>query len=122
MDDKWENRVLCSDESCVGTIGPDGRCRYCKKPYEGRLPENFGEDINAASNGEDDPENSIEKEASVDQSDIENNDNQDDPDAENDDDGIDDDWENRILCSDESCVGTVGKNGRCRVCGLKYKK
>ena len=30
----WENRVLCSDESCIGVIGPDGRCKECGKPYE----------------------------------------------------------------------------------------
>ena len=27
----WNDRVLCSDESCVGTIGMDGRCRICGK-------------------------------------------------------------------------------------------
>ena len=31
--DDWENRVLCSDESCIGIIGPDGRCKECGKPY-----------------------------------------------------------------------------------------
>ena len=31
----WENRILCSDESCIGVIGPDGRCKECGKPYEG---------------------------------------------------------------------------------------
>jgi hypothetical protein len=31
----WENRVLCSDESCIGVIGPDGRCKECGKSYEG---------------------------------------------------------------------------------------
>jgi len=34
-DDDWENRVLCSDESCIGVIGPDGRCKECGKPYQG---------------------------------------------------------------------------------------
>lgn len=24
-----EGRVLCSDESCIGVIGPDGRCGIC---------------------------------------------------------------------------------------------
>ncbi len=31
---EWENRVLCSDESCIGVIGPDGRCKECGKIYE----------------------------------------------------------------------------------------
>lgn len=31
----WQNRILCSDESCIGVIGPDGRCKECGKPYAG---------------------------------------------------------------------------------------
>ena len=33
-DDEWENRILCVDESCIGVIGPDGRCKECGKPYK----------------------------------------------------------------------------------------
>ena len=29
----WENRILCSDESCIGVIGPYGQCKECGKPY-----------------------------------------------------------------------------------------
>jgi hypothetical protein len=32
-DDEWESRRLCSDENCIGVIGPDGRCKECGKPY-----------------------------------------------------------------------------------------
>jgi len=28
----WNNRILCSDESCIGIIGPDGCCKECGKP------------------------------------------------------------------------------------------
>ena len=35
----WENRVLCSDESCIGVIGPDGRCKECGKSYDGAATE-----------------------------------------------------------------------------------
>lgn len=31
----WENRILCSDESCIGTVGATGICKECGKPYEG---------------------------------------------------------------------------------------
>jgi hypothetical protein len=34
-DDAWENRTLCADGSCIGVIGPDGRCKECGKPYTG---------------------------------------------------------------------------------------
>ena len=32
-----EERILCGDEECIGTIGYDGRCNYCGKTHtEGR--------------------------------------------------------------------------------------
>lgn len=33
-EDSFENRVLCSDGSCIGVIGPSGRCNVCGKLYE----------------------------------------------------------------------------------------
>jgi hypothetical protein len=30
----WESRQLCSDESCIGVIGPDGRCNECGMPFK----------------------------------------------------------------------------------------
>ena len=41
VDVEWERRVLCGDESCIGIIGPDGRCKECGLPYEGDLPAAF---------------------------------------------------------------------------------
>jgi hypothetical protein len=32
-DDSFSNRVLCSDGTCIGVIGPDGKCKECGKPY-----------------------------------------------------------------------------------------
>lgn len=32
-DDEWAKRILCSDESCIGVVGPDGCCKDCGKPY-----------------------------------------------------------------------------------------
>jgi hypothetical protein len=31
----FASRKLCSDGSCIGVIGPDGRCKECGKPYTG---------------------------------------------------------------------------------------
>ncbi|HOU52012.1 MAG: hypothetical protein KBG22_07955 [Smithella sp.] len=86
----WEKRILCSDESCIGTIGPDGKCKECGKLYEGKLPNNHTGRI-------------VDKEASVEkgENDIQAN----------------DDWDNRILCSDESCIGVIGSDGKCKECG-----
>ena len=35
-DIEWQKRTLCVDESCIGVIGPDGRCKECGKPYENK--------------------------------------------------------------------------------------
>jgi len=95
--DDWKNRILCSDESCIGVIGPDGRCKECGKPYKG------GER----------PAAEKEKAPVV------------DPPQEEPDVGpatrLDDDWENRILCSDESCIGVIGPDGRCKECGKPHQ-
>lgn len=36
----WQNRVLCSDDSCTGVIGKNGRCNTCGKKGEIELPRN----------------------------------------------------------------------------------
>ncbi|HQP41232.1 MAG TPA: hypothetical protein PK004_07255 [Smithella sp.] len=86
----WEKRILCSDESCIGTIGPDGKCKECGKPYEGKLPEGkINEIVHEVSS---------EKQVSPD-------------------DQADDDWDKRVLCSDGSCIGVIGPDGKCKECG-----
>ncbi len=89
---------MCSDESCIGVVGPDGRCKECGKPYEGfeyRAADT--EEMNAPD------ENNLEVEDPVEV----------EPDT---------DWENRILCVDESCIGVIGPDGRCKECGKPYEE
>jgi hypothetical protein len=88
----WEKRTLCSDETCIGTIGSDGKCKECGKVYEGKLHSTS--DAQAA----------IVKEQKVL---IDTN--------------SDDDWEERVLCSDESCIGVIGPDGKCKECGKPLK-
>lgn len=90
----WEKRTLCIDESCIGTIGPDSRCRECGKPFDGSLNPATATDKNEAQAK---PADDFKK-------------NADDP-------VHDEEWEKRVLCSDESCIGTIGPDGRCRECG-----
>jgi hypothetical protein len=92
--DDWENRVLCIDENCIGVIGPDGRCKECGKPYT----ESPSAEMDVAQSD------------SVLQEDL---DEQTAP-------QFDDSWENRTLCSDESCIGVIGPDGRCKECGKAY--
>jgi hypothetical protein len=89
----WENRMLCSDESCIGTIGADGRCKECGKPYQGRLSqEQSVKNVQAVA---------VEEHVSAN---IESTD-------------FPDDWDKRVLCGDESCIGTIGPDGKCKECG-----
>ena len=96
--DDWEKRILCSDESCIGTIGPNGKCGECGKTYEGELPaeHSVSGDKTVATEEQEQVAAKIDK--------------------------YSDDWEKRVLCSDESCIGTIGEDDRCRECGKPGKK
>ncbi|MEK6192878.1 MAG: hypothetical protein N2F24_01400 [Deltaproteobacteria bacterium] len=98
VDIEWENRVLCSDESCIGVVGPDGRCKECGLPYEGEFTPVA--EVNDYPDFEDDMPEALDEF----------------PEEEGDDAG-DSDWENRTLCVDESCIGVIGPDGRCKECG-----
>jgi len=99
----WEDRVLCSDESCIGIIGADGRCRVCGKPADpGTQGAPHPDDTPGAAPS---PESPAAPEG---EGDPESGDAQSNTDLA---------WEERVLCSDESCIGVIGADGRCRVCG-----
>ena len=107
---EWKNRVLCSDESCIGVIGPDGRCKECGLAYEGQLPESFNAVLPEASPAQPSNEDAADEQAHDEPAD--NN-------AAQPVDG-DDEWERRTLCIDESCIGVIGTDGRCKECGKPY--
>jgi hypothetical protein len=91
----WDNRRLCSDDSCIGIIGPDGRCRICGLP-DSKATEDSYQSICVSTV-------QIESEPPVEDHEPESEDST---------------WEDRKLCSDDSCIGTIGTDGRCNVCGL----
>jgi hypothetical protein len=101
----WENRTLCIDENCIGVVGPDGCCKECGKTYEGFTPPS---EEPVAVDTDTPPEEEV---TSVDEIDASNA-------TET---HFDDSWENRTLCSDESCIGVIGPDGRCKECGKPYK-
>ena len=105
-DIEWEQRILCSDESCIGVIGPDGRCKECGLPYAG--PFNATNEETVASDVEEaDSEDEISEEPEeTGEYDTETQ--------------TDLDWEQRTLCSDESCIGVIGPDGLCKECGKPY--
>ena len=98
----WEQRTLCRDESCIGVIGPDGRCKECGLLYNGEVKS---EQSNEGS--------------SIDQPDSSTDYNEHHDEALSE---TDDAWENRTLCRDENCIGVVGPDGKCKECGLPYNQ
>ena len=97
-DEDWEKRTLCSDESCIGTIGPDGKCKECGKVYEGKLSE--GHATKSAQPVVVKAQKPISADETV----------------------SDDDWDKRELCSDEACIGVIGQDGCCKECGKPCSK
>ena len=106
----WDQRELCSDGGCVGVIGPDGLCKTC-----GRAAANWGDERNRGLTplppADDEP---------ADDEDDEDDDDGDDADdvapvlADPPEDG---DWNARKLCPDDTCIGLIGADGTCKVCG-----
>jgi len=98
-------RKLCPDGSCVGIIADDGKCTVCGtsgadgdglNAQDPSTSESGGE-----SGGESDAESEVEPEA------IERA----PQDATS---GFD---PNRRLCGDDTCIGVIGADNRCRACG-----
>ena len=110
---EWENRVLCSDGNCIGIIGPDGNCKECGKPFEGKLPWQI-EPGQTEPGSDDDYDSDIpdESEEAVDEGDTDTDEGKTQD---------SDDWGNRKLCSDGNCIGVIGPDGRCKECGKPYE-
>jgi hypothetical protein len=104
------HRRLCPDGACIGVIGDDGRCRVC-----GRSGGGGGKDAAPAGFV---PAPDVEDE---------------DEDQDGDEDGDGDEGQkaggeskaagafdpNRRLCPDGGCIGVIGPDGVCTVCGQK---
>jgi hypothetical protein len=125
--DDWDRREMCPDGACIGVIGPEGTCKVC-----GRAAPNWGDErkrglVEAAGN-EDEAEEDDDEDG-----DEYDDDGGDDEDGEDDDadyededeaataadadDGEDPEWSKRRLCSDGACVGVIGSDNKCTVCG-----
>jgi len=88
-------RRLCPDGTCIGVLGNDGKCSVCGTydPDAACSPPPDAP-VGAAS---DEPSDELED------SEVSGALSSFDP--------------NRRLCSDDSCIGVIGEDGRCRECG-----
>lgn len=96
------DRIPCSDGSCIGLVGDDGCCRVCGKEHSEIYVSSFG----VGPHQEPSDPSMVDEEAEEE----EEEDYEEDV-------GPDE----RVLCSDESCIGLVDEDGYCRACGLKWK-
>jgi hypothetical protein len=122
-DIEWEQRKVCRDESCIGVIGPDGRCKECGLPYEEGTSDEIKEapDMENAEASETEEELEVsetEEESEAYETDEELEDVEENGEEKSD---LDLDWEQRKLCIDESCIGVIGPDGRCKECGKSYE-
>jgi hypothetical protein len=101
-----QRRRLCSDGSCVGIVGPDGRCRMCGLAHPDGPGDVAAFSPTAASLDEDgDLAEADDVALAADGPQIKDVGN---------DGGFN---ASRPLCPDGSCVGVLGPDGRCKVCG-----
>lgn len=93
----WAQRQLCPDGGCVGVIGDDGTCRVC-----GRVAPNWGDERRRGKRPTAEVEPEIEAKV-----------------VQHDTPAAPDDFDSRALCPDGSCIGVIGDDGACRVCGRR---
>jgi hypothetical protein len=107
---EWQRRRLCTDGACVGVIGPDGHCKVCGKAASA------GADEVDIDDGEEDEEDDDEDALAA--SEDEDEDGDEDEDEDGDEDAAGDGAPaDRKLCPDGACIGVIGADGRCKVCG-----
>ena len=102
------HRRLCPDGACVGVIGEDGRCKVCGRSASGApaaagfMPSQV-EDEDGGDGENEDADEAAGPGAAAGQKAAAGA-------------GFD---PNRRLCPDGSCLGVLGADGVCNVCGQK---
>lgn len=99
-------RELCPDGACLGVIGADGRCKVCGTPS----PDGPPRVVPAASM----PADPTPEEAEAMRGPSPSGETRTTPRATE---GDAFDPEARELCPDGACLGVIGADGRCRICG-----
>jgi hypothetical protein len=101
QDDSFDpsQRRLCPDDACVGLVGPDGKCKVC-----GTVDPGWTGDMAAPTPPVPPaPEPEIDSEPAA-------------PTASDEEVAFD---PNRRLCPDDDCIGVIGSDNKCGVCGRR---
>ncbi len=112
-DGKFDSkRRLCPDGTCIGVVGDDGRCKVCGRDAGGGGAKSAGGNgLAAVSAAADATDTTFD--SGIDDSD----DNDSELVADAAEPGAPAFDATRRLCSDGSCVGLIGGDGKCNVCG-----
>jgi hypothetical protein len=92
----WDDRALCPDGACIGVIGADGRCTVCGSAdptWDPSRPRPVAAAVPVEAPQDAEPAVAADPAA--------------EPAA----------WDDRALCPDGACIGVIGADGRCTVCG-----
>lgn len=105
-------RRLCPDGACIGVLGDDGRCRTCGRASDGSAPPSAfaAGEVAGFDEGEVDADLSRDDHGPAGATDGRAL-------AGAGDGGAGGFRPDRPLCSDGSCVGVIGAEGYCSVCG-----
>jgi len=142
---EWDQRQLCPDGACIGVIGPEGTCKVCGRAAPNWGDERkrglleTDEDEDEDDDEDDDEDLAGDEEDEDDERDDDDDDGEDDEGEEDDEEGDDEEgdegddglaaaseplattsrerWTARQLCPDGACIGVIGPDGRCKVCG-----
>ena len=114
-----EQRFLCADDGCIGIIGSDGRCKLCSTPI---APEKVAAFEQARGSSLDDTFARATPASAADNAESDDAPDEETPDGDDlaEDDLADDaaaELKSRVLCSDGACIGVIGHDGRCKLCG-----
>jgi hypothetical protein len=110
-EDEIAERRLCPDGNCTGLVGDDGRCKVCGLRDESAPVRTAASSVSARARDD------AGDDGAGDADDDDEYDDDDDADDADHGDGDADDADDRRLCSDGSCTGLIGDDGKCRVCG-----
>ena len=108
-------RRLCPDGTCIGVVGDNGRCRVCGRDAGGGGAKSAAASGLAAVSAAtaDDTDTTFDSGSASD----DDNDGDNELAADAAEPGASAFDSARRLCSDGSCVGVIGGDGKCNVCG-----